>query len=206
MTTMTLRFPRALALDALLTALLAGLSLSAAAQTNRQGEFPFAVGAGGFAVTDTGRASDVKAFSTGGFRVFGEVELETGVVLQARYENFLLPGSTVAPTPFQPPAGDSPRVKVNGGSLSVGYLFREAWWQAGLVAGVGLFGLSPRAPEAGQAPADVSETVIGWHAGLLTIFQLGSRWDLRVDATGYLLRTDASHKPILIGASLAYHF
>ena len=85
-------------------------------------------------------------------------------------------------------------------------MFREAWWQAGLVAGVGVFGLSPRDPEAGQLPADISETVIGWHAGLLTIFQLGRRWDFRIDATGYLLRTDASHKPILVGASLAYHF
>lgn len=204
MTLMKLRFPRTLARDALLAALLAGLSFSAAAQTNRQSEFPFAAGAGGFAVTDAGRPADVKAFSTGGFRVFADVELETGVILQARYETFLLPGAAVTAPPFQEPAGDSPRVKANGGSLSVGYMFREAWWQAGLVAGVGVFGLSPRDPEAGQAPTDISETVIGWHAGLLTIFQLGSRWDFRIDATGYLLRTD--HKPILVGASLAYHF
>ncbi len=203
---MTLRFSRALVRDAALAALLAGLSLPAAAQTNRQSEFPFAFGAGGFAVTDTGRPADVKAFSTGGFRVFADVELESGVFLQARYENFLLPGSEVAAPPFQQSAGDSPRVKVNGGSLSVGYLFREAWWQAGLVAGVGVFGLSPRDPEAGQVPADVRETVIGWHAGLLTIFQLGKRLDLRIEATGYLLRTDASHKPVLVGASLAYRF
>ena len=85
-------------------------------------------------------------------------------------------------------------------------MFREAWWQAGLVAGVGVFGLSPRDAEAGQVSGDVSETVIGWHGGLLTIFQLSNRWDFRVDATGYLLRTDASHKPILVGASLGYHF
>jgi hypothetical protein len=201
MTLMPLRFPRALAL----ASLFAGLSLSAAAQTNRQGEFPFAAGAGGFAVTDTGQAVNAKSFSTGGFRVFADVELEPGVILQARYESFLLPGSAVPATAFQP-AGDSPRVKVDGGSLSVGYMFREAWWQAGFVAGVGLFGLSPRAPEAGQVPADISETVIGWHAGLLTIFQLSTRWDFRIDATGYLLRTDASHQPILVGASLAYHF
>lgn len=206
MTPMKLRFLRSLARAALLAVFVAGLSFSAAAQTNRQSEFPFAVGAGGFAVTDTGRPADVKAFSTGGFRVFADVELETGIILEARYENFLLPGSVVTAPPFQPLAGDSPRVKVNGGSLSVGYVFREAWWQAGLVAGVGVFGLSPRDPEAGQLPADISETVIGWHAGLLTIFQLGRRWDLRIDATGYLLRTDASHKPILVGASLAYHF
>ncbi|HEX7528074.1 MAG TPA: hypothetical protein VF425_03120, partial [Thermoanaerobaculia bacterium] len=120
---MALRFSRALAFAALFVALGLGLSFSATAQTNRQMEFPFAVGAGGFAVSDTGRAADVKAFSTGGFRVFADVELEPGVILQARYENFLLPGSAVAAPPFQPPAGDSPRVKVNGGSLSVGYVF-----------------------------------------------------------------------------------
>lgn len=203
---MTPRFPSALAFAALLAALVPGLSFSAAAQTNRQSEFPFAAGVSGFAVTDTGRAADVKAFSTRGFRIFADVELETGMILQARYENFLLPGSAVTAPPFEQPAGDSPRVKVNGGSLSVGYVFREAWWQAGFVAGVGLFGLSPRDPEAGQVPADISETVIGWHAGLLTIFQLSRRWDFRIDATGFLLRTDASHKPILVGASLAYRF
>ncbi|MCM3876286.1 MAG: hypothetical protein NEA02_07690 [Thermoanaerobaculia bacterium] len=202
---MKLRLPRALAFGALFAAVLAGLSLSAAAQTNRQAEFPFAAGAGGFAVTDTGRPADVKAFSTGGFRVYADVQLEPGVILQARYDNFLLPGSEVTVPAFQPASG-SPRVKVNGGSLSVGYMFREAWWQAGLIAGVGVYGLKPRDPEAGQVPADISETVIGWHAGLLTIFQLGRRWDFRIDATGYLLRTDASHKPVLVGASLAYHF
>lgn len=199
---MTLRFPRALAV----AVFLAGLTLSAAAQTNHPSEFPFAAGAGGFSVTDTGRPADVKAFSTGGFRVFADVELEPGVLLQARYESFLLPGTAVPAPALQPPAGDSPRVKVNGGSLSVGYMFRETWWQAGLIAGVGVYGLSPRDPEAGQVPADISETVIGWNAGLLTIFRLSIRWDFRIDATGYLLRTDASHKPILLGASLAYHF
>lgn len=199
---MTRRFSLAL----LVAALLGGLSISAAAQTNRTLEFPFAVGAGGFALTDTGRAADVKSFSTGGFRIFADVELEAGVILQVRYESFLLPGSAVSGPPFQQAAGDSPRVKTDGGSLSVGYVFREAWWQAGIVAGVGVFGLRPQQPEAGQIPADVRETVIGWHAGLLTIFQLGNRWDLRIDATGYLLRTDASHKPVLVGASLAYHF
>ncbi|MEO8586560.1 MAG: hypothetical protein ABI584_10405 [Acidobacteriota bacterium] len=206
MTTTTRRFPRALAFTALLAALLGGLPLPAAAQTNRTTEFPFAFGAGGFAVTDTGRAADVKAFSTGGFRAFFDVELDAGVILEARYENFQLPGSAVTAPPFETPAGDSPKVKVNGGALSVGYVFRETWWQAGLTAGVGVYGLSPRDPGPGQVPADVSETVIGWNAGLLTIFKVSARWDFRVEATGYLLRTDASHKPILLGASLAYRF
>jgi hypothetical protein len=198
---MTSRFFARLCLAAALV-----LSFPAASQTNRTMEFPFAVGAGGFAVTDTGRASDVKSFSTGGFRLFADLELDPGVILEARYENFLLPGSAVATPPFGQAASASPRVKTNGGSLSVGYMLREPWWQAGLVAGVGVFGLSPEDPKAGQTPADISETVIGWHAGLLTIFQLGRRWDLRVDATAYLLRTNATHKPILLGGSFAYHF
>jgi hypothetical protein len=202
---MSSRLPRARLLAAALAAAGLGLSSSAAAQTNRPTEFGFAAGAGGFAVTDTGRAADVKSFSTGGFRVFADVELDTGAFLQARYESFLLPGSAVT-APFQQSAGDSPRIRVNGGSLSVGYLFRESWWQAGLVAGVGVFGLSPRAPEAGQLPADANETVIGWHAGLLTVFELARRLDLRIEATGYLLRTDAAHRPVLLGASLAYRF
>jgi hypothetical protein len=189
---MTLRIARAPALVALLVA----LSSPAAAQTSRPEEFPFAVGAGGFAVTDTGRAADVKAFSTGGFEAFGEVTLEPNVSLQVRYENFLLPGS----------AAGAPRVKVNAGSLSVGYVFREAWWQAGFFGGVGVYGLSPRKPAAGQLPADISETVIGWYGGVRTIFELAPRWDLRVEAAGYLLRTDANHKPITLGGSVAYHF
>jgi len=202
MTRMTLRFPRTLALGLLL----AGLSHSAAAQVNRQAEFPFAFGAGGYAVTDTGRPSDVKAFSTGGFRIFADIELEAGVILQVRYESFLLPGSAVPPPVFGQPAGDSPKVKVNAGSTSVGYLFREDWWQAGLTAGVGLYSLSPRDPEPGQVTADVSETVIGWNAGLLTVFQISRRWEVRLEVTGYLLRTDTAHKPLLIGASAAYRF
>jgi len=202
MTITILRFSRALAF----AALLGGLSFPAAAQTNRTREFPFAVGAGGFAVTDTGRPADVNAFSTGGFRIFFDVELESGVLLEARYESFLLPGSAVTPPPFEPATGTSPKVKVNGGSLTVGYLFRETWWEAGLTAGVGVYGLSPRDPEPDQVPADVSETVIGWNAGLLTIFKLSTHWDFRLEATGYLLRSDSSHKPILIGASAAYRF
>jgi hypothetical protein len=197
---MTLRHARALAL----AVVLAALSAPAAAQVTRPSEFPFAVGAGGSFVNDSGPAADVKTFSTGGFHAFAEVVLDPGVLLQVRFESFQLPGSASS-TPFQPPVS-GPRVRVNAGNISVGYMFRETWWQAGLFGGVGVYGLSPRAPEAGQAPTDVSETVIGWHGGLLTVFQLARRLDLRVEAAGYLLRSDSSHKPLLVGGSLAYHF
>ncbi len=95
--------------------------------------FPFAVGAGGEWVTDNGRASDVKAFSNGGWHAFGEVVLEPGVLLQFRYMSFALPGTPVVP-PFGA-ATSAPDVKVNAGLVSVGYLFREPWWDAGLVGG-----------------------------------------------------------------------
>jgi hypothetical protein len=187
-----------------LAALLVFLCCSASAQTTRLQEFPFAVGVGGSAVNDTGRPADVKAFSTGGFHAFFELTLDPGVLLQVRYENFQLPGSASG-TPFLP-AVSAPRINVNGGNISVGYVLRETWWEAGLFGGVGVYGLSPRAPEAGQVPTDVSETVIGWNGGALLVFQLARRWDLRVEAAGYLLRTDANHKPITLGGSVAYHF
>jgi hypothetical protein len=168
----------------------------------RQQDLPFAVGAGGFTVSDTGRAADVKSFSKGGFHVFGEVVLEPGLVLQLRYQRFTLPGQ---PIPFSPSTA-APDVRVDGGAASVGYLYRESWWDAGLCAGVGVYGLSPMTPGPGETSADVKETVVGWHAGVLTVFHVAAHVDLRVEAAATLLRTDASHKPITLGGSLAYHF
>jgi hypothetical protein len=53
---------------------------------------------------------------------------------------------------------------------------------------------------------DSKETVVGWHGGAVVIFLLAPRLDLRLEATGYLLQSNASHKPIELGAMLAYHF
>ena len=199
---MTLRIARAPALVALLVV----LSSPAVAQTTRFEEFPFAVGAGGEFVTDNGHASDVKAFSNRGWHAFGEVVLESGIVLQFRYMNFSLPGTPVVP-PFGVGAATSaPDVRVNAGLASVGYLFREPWWDAGLFGGVGVYGLNPKTPSGDQTSTDVKETVIGWHAGLVTAFHVAAHWDLRVEAAAYLLRTDANHKPITLGGSVAYHF
>ena len=199
---MTLRIARAPALVVFLVV----LSSSAMAQTTRLEEFPFAVGAGGFAVTDTGRPADVKAFSTGGWHAFGEVVLEPGIVLQFRYMNFSLPGTPAAPTLGVGAVTSAPDVRVNAGLASVGYLFREPWWEAGLFGGVGVYGLNPKTPSGDQTSTDVKETVIGWHAGLVTAFHVAAHWDLRVEAAAYLLRTDANHKPITLGGSVAYHF
>jgi hypothetical protein len=199
---MTLRIARTSALVAFVVA----LSSPAAAQTSHLEEFPFAVGAGGFAVTDTGRASDAKAFSTGGWHAFGEVVLEPGIVLQFRYMTFSLPGTPVAPTLGVGVVTSAPNVRVDAGLASVGYLFREPWWDAGLFGGVGVYGLDPKPPSGDQTSTDVKETVIGWHAGLVTAFHLAAHWDLRVEAAAHLLRTDANHKPVTLGGSVAYHF
>ncbi len=170
----------------------------------RTQQFPFAVGAGGEWVTDNGRVGDVKAFSNGGFHAFGEVVLEPGVVLQLRYMSFSLPGTPVTP-PFGAPTS-APDVRVNAGIVSVGYLFREAWWDAGVVGGVGVYGLDPKPPTGDQTSLDVKETIIGWHGGLVTAFHVATRWDVRLEFNAFLLRTDANHKPMTLGGSVAYHF
>jgi len=108
-----------------------------------------------------------------------------------------------------PPFGDTrpaPDVNVNAGIASVGYLFRESWWDGGFVGGVGVYGLNPKAPTGNEEASDVSETVIGWHGGLVTAFHVATRWDVRLEANFYLLRTQATHKPITLGASVGYHF
>ena len=139
-------------------------------------------------MNDTGRSTET--FTTGGFHAFFEVALDPGVLLQVRYESFQLPGTTSSP-PLQP-AVSGPRIDVDAGLVTVAYVFRETWWEAGLFAGVGLYGLRPRPPEAGQTAVDVRENVFGWNFGSLMAFQLTRRWDLRIEAAGYLLRANRS--------------
>lgn len=177
---------------------------AARAQTTKLQEFPFAAGAGGSFMNDTGHAADVKSFSTGGFHAFLELNLDPGILLQGRYERFQLPGSASS-APFQP-AVAGPRIDVDAGNVTVAYVFRETWWEAGLFAGVGVYGLAPQAPEAGQTPVDVRETVIGWNGGTLLVFQVARRWDLRLEAAGYLLQTNVQKKLVRLGGSVAYHF
>jgi hypothetical protein len=191
---------------ACLALLAAAFSAPAQIGSPRTQQFPFAVGVGGEWVTDNGRVSDVKAFSNGGWHAFGEMVLESGITLQLRYMNFALPG-----TPVVPPFGvgtqtTAPDVAVKAGVVSVGYLFREPWWDGGFFGGVGVYSLDPKPPAADQTSTDVKETVIGWHGGVVAAFHITSRWDLRLEAAAYLLQTDASHKPITLGGSVAYHF
>ncbi len=172
----------------------------------RTQQFPFAVGVGGEWVTDNGSVGDVKAFSNGGFHAFGEVVLESGVVFQLRYMSFALPGTPVVPPFGTGEVTTAPDVRVKAGLASVGYLFREAWWDGGFVAGVGVYDLNPKPLGEGQSSVDVKETVVGWHAGLVSAFHVATHWDLRLEANFFLIRTDANHKPITLGGSVAYHF
>jgi hypothetical protein len=156
----------------------------------------FAVGAAGSIVNDTGTAANTGSFDTAAAHVFGEVAFETWGVLQARYSRFGLPGT-------QPGA---PNLRVDAGTLTVGYLFQEDWWRAGIYAGGGLYHLAPRSPEEGQVAVDGSETVFGWTGGLITIFDVGRRWDVRLEVSGCVIRSEVSHTPILVTAGFAYQF
>ena len=170
----------------------------------RSQTYPFGVGAGGFAVNETGHVSDVSGFANGGFHVFGEVVLEPGIFLQARYEHFTVPGTPVVP-PLSTPL-PAPDVRVDAGLMSVGYLYREEWWDAGLFAGWGVYGLKPKSPANDQAGADVRETVTGWHAGLVVSFLVARHWDLRIEFAAHTLRSDVTHTPLTLGGSVGYHF
>jgi hypothetical protein len=157
---------------------------------------PFAVGFGGSVVNDTGTAFDIPGWGTYEGHLFAELALEDNVALQVRASRFGLPGTAV----------DAPNLEVDAGTLSVAYLFREEWFQAGCFAGGGVYRVAPNDLEAGQVPKDVRETVFGWHGGIVTIFAISPRIDARLEASGHLIRTDVGHKTILLGGSIAYHF
>lgn len=161
----------------------------AAAQT-------FAVGGGAFLANDTGSVERPSSFSTWGGSLFGELEIEPGAFLQLRASRFSLPGSVTT----------APNLRVDAATISVGYLFREEWWSVGFFAGGGLYRLTPKDLEEGQTAADEKESVAGWQGGLLTTFVLAPRWELRLEASGHLIRSTVSHQPILLGGSIAYRF
>jgi len=177
------------ALLALLPATLLAVAPAASAQT-------FALGAGGGILNDAGSAENLKNFSTGSGHAFVEMSLDPGIVMQARYTRMLLP----------PTAESGPDIDVDAATLSIAYLFKEDWWQAGLVAGGGGYFLRPRAPGAGQVETDPRESVFGLHGGLLTVFTVNRRIDLRVEAIGHLIRDVSRRKPIIVSAAVAFRF
>ncbi|MBK9089031.1 MAG: hypothetical protein IPL90_08295 [Holophagales bacterium] len=184
--------PPRLARAALLSLLSAASVLvgpSAFAQT-------FAVGAGGGILNDTGSAANLENFSTGAGYGFVEMTLEPGVRMQARYTRMRLP----------PSAENGPDIDVDAATLTIAYLFKEDWWQAGFVMGGGGYFLNPKDPGPGQVATDPSESVFGLNGGLLTVFTVNRKIDIRLEAVGHLMRDASSRKPIIVSAAVAWKF
>jgi hypothetical protein len=156
----------------------------------------FAVGGVVTAVNDTGSAAVTSGFHTWGGHVFGEMTLERHVVLQLRGSRFTVSGSGTG----------APHIRINAATVNVSYLFSEDWFHAGLFGGFGGYFLRPVTPGSGEEVIDRNETSFGWTGGLVTIFDLGARCDVRLEATGHLIRSSAQRKPIEIGIGVAYHF
>lgn len=178
---------------ATLLLLLPVASLLAASSVSAQ---TFALGAGGGLLNDTGSAENLKSFSTGAGYGFAEIALEPGLLMQARYTRMRLP----------PTAANGPDIDVDAATLSIAYLFKEDWWQAGFVAGGGGYWLRPKSPGAGQVATDPSASVFGWHGGLLTTFAVNQRFDVRLEAVGHLIRDVSRRKPIVVSAAVAWKF
>ncbi len=151
------------------------LFLSAAAPAAAQ---TFAAGGGGGAIADVGANVTDNSFSHFGGYVFFEASLETygarnDVLLQARGQFVTLPGG----------APGAPDIQVNSGLVIVTYRYREPWWEAGLLAGLGVFDVSPKAPGTDQVAADPAQTVFGWCVGTQAVFRITPRFDFRVEAS-----------------------
>ena len=156
----------------------------------------FALGAGGGILNDTGSAENLKNFSTGAGYGFAEVTLDPGILLQARYTRMRLPST----------AENGPDIDVDAATLTIAYLFKEDWWQAGFVMGGGGYFLNPRDPGAGQVVTESAESVFGLNGGLLTVFTVNRRFNIRLEAVGHLIRDASSRKPIIVSAAVAWRF
>ena len=156
----------------------------------------FAIGAGGGILNDTGSAENLKSFSTGAGFGFLEMTLEEGILMQARYTRMKLP----------PSAEDGPDIDVDAATLSVAYLFKEDWWQAGFVLGGGGYFFHPKDPGAGQVVTDPAESVFGLNGGLLTVFTVNPKFNIRLEAVGHLIRDMSDRKPVIVSAAVVWNF
>jgi hypothetical protein len=173
-------------------ALLVGLAAAAPAPAQ-----VFSAGFGGTIQNDGASGAQPSTFSKGGYFGFAEMRLEEATALQARLGSFRLPGKEL----------DSPALSVTEASVTVSYLFKEEWFEAGFYGGAGVFWLKPDGPTAAQVPSDLKETVWGLKGGVLTIFRVNKRLDFRLDGgVTYLAGTYAQHTPIVLGAALSYRF
>jgi hypothetical protein len=161
----------------------------------------FAAGAGGGAIADLGTNVSRSVFHNFGGFGFLEVSLESygsqhDILFQARGEFLTLPGG----------AATAPDVNVSSGLVIVTYRFREEWWEAGLLAGLGVFGISPKSPSADQVAADPPQTVFGWCAGVQTVFRISRRFDFRLEASWQVPSTQLEHKFFFVTGGFGYRF
>lgn len=156
----------------------------------------FAVGAAGSVVTTTETLASPGSFDTVGGHLFGEMELEPNVIFQVRAGRFGIPGTVEA----------APNRRVDSALAHVAYEVKAEWFESRLFGGVGYYRVVPRNATDGQAPVDRTENVFGWHGGLAAIFGLGTSWDLRLEASAHVLRTDETVKPILVTVGVGYRF
>lgn len=176
--------------------LLALLPLAFLALAPAAGAQTFALGAGGGLLNDTKALESVDDFSeTAGF-AYLEMSLEPGLLLQARYTRTTLPPSETAAS----------ETDLDAATLSVAYLLNEGWWKAGFVGGVGAYFLRGETVGLGTVPVETSESVFGLNLGVLTVFEVSRRWDVRLEAIGHLIRDEAKRKPIVVSASVSYRF
>ena len=141
------------------------------------------------------------SFSHFGGYVFFEASLETygarnDVLLQARGQFVTLPGG----------APGAPDIHVNSGLVIVTYRYREPWWEAGLLAGLGVFDVSPKAPGTDQVAADPAQTVFGWCVGTQAVFRITPRFDFRVEASYDVPKTQLDHKFFFLTGGFGYRF
>jgi hypothetical protein len=168
---------------------LASLAVPAAAQV-------FAVGAGGTIATDGASGGGPSGFSKGGYYGFLEMKVEMNTALQLRVGKFRLPGKE----------SDSPDLSVTEASLTVSYLFKEDWFEAGFYGGGGAFRIVPDNPSDIQVPSDLRENVWGLKGGVLTVIHLGKKFDFRLEGGVTYLAATLEHSPIVLGAALSYRF
>jgi len=156
----------------------------------------FAVGGGVAVVNDVGAPSITSGFQTWGGSLFAEMTLDKRVIFQIRGSRFTVRGSGTG----------APNIRTTAATATVTYLFSEEWFHAGLSGGIGGYFLRPVTPGPGEEVIDTNEEAFGFTGGLVTIFDLGPRWDLRLEGRGHLIRTNASRKPIELGIAVGYHF
>jgi len=105
-----------------------------------------------------------------------------------------------------PTAENGPDIDVDAVTLSIAYLFKEDWWQAGFVVGGGGYFLNPKDPGTGQVVTDPSESVFGLNGGLLTLFTVSRKVNIRLEAVGHLIRDTSRRKPVVVSAAVAWRF